>query len=1004
MATQFPTGFNVTANEPIDVRLTLTKAQMKTAHVDFAMPDKYFCLCADDHQIYSFDIENPLDPEIGHFIVADSEVQKALAAEIERAKAEEARIDQKLDDEINRSTAEDERIDQKLDNEIARAEAAETQLQNDLAAEESERKAEDLAIRNDLDQHKADSSRRFANAEKALTEHDDRIKHYEDSIYVYDGDKDAFVEDFYAGSKLKNGNYANDNSRSFVLSGIGDEYVKDRIKLSAGQHKIIYEDGTGLASFEIPAEGQYDISYKIDGYEDGSKVKFALSENDPVILAEAAEDSVTTIDFGTQRYSNSVVVSKESFSVSGQIAIDSVSATNAYAPAYGSDYALRISSSSNAGSVTFRLDKVYEVESIEIVAMKYDDGAALTLVVGGSSYPLSLTLGEDQPETILTPIVSGTQVSEFTLQGAGNKSRVSVCSIKITTASGSEAPEGENGYFLLGAGEAKKMTVVQGGARLFGIFIPAGSSLSVLKRYGDDETAYPVDGEIANGRFANVELDEASGKVTVSDSTFAPYYVDEISNGFYAVVHAGDMLLLDKDGVARYSLSESGDRQEYNFEKEIESNKQASNEADEALRQSLEAEKAERVQADADEAATRESADAEIKRTYLPLAGGTMSGALDMGTSPFVSGGHVEVKAGGDLLVNGIAVLNGQTNISGTGTLEVSKQANFSAPLEAIEVATDLIKPKSAGNITIDEGKLDVSRTGLVAGGNKITADRIVATKIEGYSGPLAITIDGDHAFQVGGDLPDFATEGYADKKMPAGVLVSAPYLLSAVSYQSGVDREWSTDTFLPKLSSQEAGDFAYISSGTDQNGLMKISQAADPSTIARRWDSGNVDVALSPTEDQHAASKKYVDDSVSAEKTARTEADATLQSNIDAANAKIGELTAGNQEQHEAFDSRISTLETASKDHESRLATIEGSERVYSGSLDDFVAALKAGGSLQNGNYVSGGGESAEPWRAVVQSGKAVVLTADGTIRHWTDAEGAWREENDYVEFVDLA
>ena len=666
---------------------------------------------------------------------------------------------------------------------------------------------------------------------------------------------------------------------------------------------------------------------------------------------------------------------------------------------------MRISSSNNAGSVTFRLDKDYEVESIEIVAMKYDEGAALTLVAGGSSYPLTLTLGEDQPETIITPIASGTRIGEFTLQGAGNKSRVSVCSIKITTASESEAPEGENGYFLLGAGEAKKMAVVQGGARLFGVFIPAGSSLSVLKRYGGVETTYPADGEIANGRFANVELDEASGKVTVSDSTFAPYYVDEISNGFYAVVHAGDLLLLDKDGVARYSLSASGDRLEYNFEKEIESNKQSSNEADEALRQSLEAEKAERVQADADEAAARKSADAEIKRTYLPLAGGTMTGALDMGSSPLISGGHVEVKAGGDLLVNGTAVLNGQTNIVGSGTLEVGKQAKFSATLEAAEVATDLIKPQISGSsITIDGGKLDVSRAGLIAGGNEITADGITASKIDGYSGPLAITVDGDCAFQVGGDLPDFATEGYADKQMPAGVLVSAPYLLSAISHQSGVDREWGADTFLPKLSSQEEGDFAYISSGADQNGLMKISQAADPSTIARRWDSGDIDVALSPTEDQHAASKKYVDDSVAAEKTARTEADATLQSNIDAANAEIGELTADNQAQHEAFDSRISALETASEDHESRIATIEGSEHVYSGSLDDFVAALRAGASLQNGNYVSGGGDSAEPWRAVVQSGKAVVLTADGTIRHWADAEGVWREENDYVEFVDLA
>ena len=94
MAINFSSGFNITSNEAVDQRIIKTKAEMRSmSPADLArMPDKYFCMCADDGQIYFYDKEGGFKPETGYFTAFDStvaddiknseEVQSALTGNI----------------------------------------------------------------------------------------------------------------------------------------------------------------------------------------------------------------------------------------------------------------------------------------------------------------------------------------------------------------------------------------------------------------------------------------------------------------------------------------------------------------------------------------------------------------------------------------------------------------------------------------------------------------------------------------------------------------------------------------------------------------------------------------------------------------------------------------------------------------------------------------------------------------------------------------------------------
>ena len=76
MAINFSSGFNITSNEAVDQRIIKTKAEMRSmSPADLArMPDKYFCMCADDGQIYFYDKEGGFKPETGYFTAFDSTV------------------------------------------------------------------------------------------------------------------------------------------------------------------------------------------------------------------------------------------------------------------------------------------------------------------------------------------------------------------------------------------------------------------------------------------------------------------------------------------------------------------------------------------------------------------------------------------------------------------------------------------------------------------------------------------------------------------------------------------------------------------------------------------------------------------------------------------------------------------------------------------------------------------------------------------------------------------
>ena len=72
MASPLSGGFKVNAREAIDVRLVLSKTEMKTQKYEadgktIALPSPYFCLCKDDDNIYIYDTNNPEDAQTGKF-------------------------------------------------------------------------------------------------------------------------------------------------------------------------------------------------------------------------------------------------------------------------------------------------------------------------------------------------------------------------------------------------------------------------------------------------------------------------------------------------------------------------------------------------------------------------------------------------------------------------------------------------------------------------------------------------------------------------------------------------------------------------------------------------------------------------------------------------------------------------------------------------------------------------------------------------------------------------
>ena len=116
MAVNFSSGFNITSNEAVDQRIIKTKAEMRSmSPADLArMPDKYFCMCADDGQIYFYDKEGGFKPETGYFTAFDStvaddiknseEVQSALTINIVENIGENEGVQQSIAGAISTSS------------------------------------------------------------------------------------------------------------------------------------------------------------------------------------------------------------------------------------------------------------------------------------------------------------------------------------------------------------------------------------------------------------------------------------------------------------------------------------------------------------------------------------------------------------------------------------------------------------------------------------------------------------------------------------------------------------------------------------------------------------------------------------------------------------------------------------------------------------------------------------------------------------------------------------
>lgn len=63
----FNSGFKIGSRSAIDERILLTKAQMKTAHEKYMLPNQYFCVCLDDGKFYLYSADNELDAELGKY-------------------------------------------------------------------------------------------------------------------------------------------------------------------------------------------------------------------------------------------------------------------------------------------------------------------------------------------------------------------------------------------------------------------------------------------------------------------------------------------------------------------------------------------------------------------------------------------------------------------------------------------------------------------------------------------------------------------------------------------------------------------------------------------------------------------------------------------------------------------------------------------------------------------------------------------------------------------------
>lgn len=144
----------------------------------------------------------------------------SIRAETNRATNAENRIEAKLDDEIDRSTAEDIRIQSELDAEEARAQSEEKRIEDKLDAEIERSTAKDTELGNQIiaetDRAEGEEQRIETKLDNEITrstakdeEHDDRIKALEGDTHVQNTDVGTTSQTFQLqlgkpGNKIKN--------------------------------------------------------------------------------------------------------------------------------------------------------------------------------------------------------------------------------------------------------------------------------------------------------------------------------------------------------------------------------------------------------------------------------------------------------------------------------------------------------------------------------------------------------------------------------------------------------------------------------------------------------------------------------------------------------------------------------------------------------------------------------------------------------------------------------
>jgi len=212
-AQQFPNGFKVTAPLPVDIRLVLTREEMKKMHSnsEYAMPEYYFCLCIDDHRIYAYN-KNMSDEEAaaspnGKFTLAEDELQKAteqLRADLLAEVAARTETERNLNTAINREKERAQRAESTLTNSI-NTEASSRQAQdeiltNKITTEASERSAADNSLDEKISQEVTDRAAAVSNEKTRAEAVENRLSEKLDQE-ITDRKEAVRAEEIRAGGK-----------------------------------------------------------------------------------------------------------------------------------------------------------------------------------------------------------------------------------------------------------------------------------------------------------------------------------------------------------------------------------------------------------------------------------------------------------------------------------------------------------------------------------------------------------------------------------------------------------------------------------------------------------------------------------------------------------------------------------------------------------------------------------------------------------------------------------